>query len=175
MEPLIRFTIAWFQIDQNLDSKKHFIIYKQGAKRPNLNLLDFFMWFILETKVSAFPHTFFKFLKAKLQNAISQVLPAKHLYIDLRPKFVTRMVRLNKLGLSMIWLLFTLCFKCENQNHTCKILINLQIIGYLNYKTLCVCVCVCVCVYIYIHVYILVVIQIFYVLTLIWNKQMHCY
>ncbi|KAF2361315.1 Reverse transcriptase domain [Trinorchestia longiramus] len=37
------------------------------ARGPDLNPLDFFIWFILETRVLATPHTFLESLKAKLQ------------------------------------------------------------------------------------------------------------
>ncbi|KAF2353921.1 hypothetical protein FHG87_015322 [Trinorchestia longiramus] len=50
-------------------------MYVWPARSPDLNPLDFSIWFILQTRVLATPHTSLKSLKAKLQKeweAISQ-------------------------------------------------------------------------------------------------------
>ncbi|KAF2368993.1 hypothetical protein FHG87_000247 [Trinorchestia longiramus] len=72
-------TITWLQLNPNLDSKEHSIFPKQRCMTSkDLNLLEFFIWFVLETRVLATPHTSFESFKAKLQMEW-EAIPREHI------------------------------------------------------------------------------------------------
>ncbi|KAF2348113.1 hypothetical protein FHG87_021132 [Trinorchestia longiramus] len=69
-------TITWVQRNPNLDSEKHSIFHKQRcmpSKEPLPQSFDLCIWFILETRVLATPHSSLEPLKVKLQREWEEI------------------------------------------------------------------------------------------------------